>query len=306
MSFHVPVMVEETVQGLVMEPGGIYLDATLGGGGHSLALLQALNSEGRLIATDRDREAVEAGRQALEKYAGQIEVVHASFAELGQLLRQRQTEGMHGALFDLGISSHQIGEPERGFSYQEEGPLDMRMDPYQGISAAELIELKSEAELAQMIKQYGEEFQARRIARSICRIRRRKGLETTADLRMAVEATRPRHLSKTLARVFQAFRIVVNDELGQLEEGLEAVVDALVPGGRVAVIAYHSLEDRLVKTRFAGLIRGCICPPGLPVCACGRKPLFKSVLRRPQRASQDEVRANRRARSSILRIYEKI
>ena len=306
MSFHVPIMVQEVLQGLVVDPGGIYLDATAGGGGHSRAILQALNPEGYLIAVDRDMEAVAAARQALADYAGRFEVVHGSFAELPQLLAAREVQGVQGVLFDLGVSSHQVDEASRGFSYQEDGPLDMRMDPGREISAAELVARATEGELAQLIKQYGEERRARQIARSICRVRQRQGLETTADLRKAVEATRPRHLPKTLARVFQAFRIAVNDELEQLEKGLEAVSEILVPGGRAAVIAYHSLEDRLVKTRFAELVRGCICPPDLPVCACGRKPRFRSVLRKAQRASPDEVRINRRARSAILRVCEKI
>jgi 16S rRNA (cytosine1402-N4)-methyltransferase len=306
MDFHVPVMVREVVQGLVADPGGVYLDVTVGGGGHSRAILQALSPSGRLIAVDRDGEAVEVARRMFGENPRQVEFLRGSFVELKQLLKQCQVEAAHGILFDLGVSSHQIDEPSRGFSYREEGPLDMRMDPREGASAAELIELSTETELARLIKQYGEEAQARRIARSIRRLSQRRSLETTSDLRRAVEATHPRHLSKTLARVFQAFRIAVNDELGQLEKGLEATIDILTPGGRLAVLAYHSLEDRLVKTRLAELIRGCICPPELPVCGCGRKPRFRSVLRKPQRAGEEEVGTNPRARSAMLRVYEKL
>jgi 16S rRNA (cytosine1402-N4)-methyltransferase len=259
-----------------------------------------------LIAVDRDGEAVEVARRMFGENPRQVEFLRGSFVELKQLLKQCQVEAAHGILFDLGVSSHQIDEPSRGFSYREEGPLDMRMDPREGASAAELIELSTETELARLIKQYGEEAQARRIARSIRRLSQRRSLETTSDLRRAVEATHPRHLSKTLARVFQAFRIAVNDELGQLEKGLEATIDILTPGGRLAVLAYHSLEDRLVKTRLAELIRGCICPPELPVCGCGRKPRFRSVLRKPQRAGEEEVGTNPRARSAMLRVYEKL
>ena len=180
-----------------------------------------------------------------------------------------------------------------------------RADRFSG-PAAEWIDRASEAELARIIKEYGEERQARRIARTICRLRLQQPLETTADLRRAVEVTHPQRLTKTLARVFQAFRIVVNDELGQLDKGLDAVVEWLLPGGRLAVIAYHSLEDRLVKSKLADLVRGCVCPPKIPVCVCGRKPQFKKVQRKPLRAVEEEVRDNRRSRSAILRIYEKL
>ena len=306
MSYHVPVMVDEVVQGLVTNPGGLYLDVTVGGGGHSKAILQTLQPAGRLVAIDRDVEAVQFARQVFDQWSSQAEVLHAGFAALGPLLKKRKIGAVHGVLFDLGVSSHQIDEPARGFSYQEEGPLDMRMDRQQGVAAADIVKMSSEMDLAQIIKKYGEEFQARRIARSICQFRRRGDLETTADLRKAVEATNPRHLGKTLARVFQAFRIVVNGELEQLEKGLEATINCLIPGGRLAVIAYHSLEDRLVKTRLAKLVKGCICPPDFPVCACGKTPQFKSTHRKAQRAGKEEVQANRRSRSAILRIYEKI
>ena len=307
MTYHVPVMVAEVVEGLITDPAGTYLDATVGGGGHSRAILQAMDSSGRLIAVDRDRDAVQTASKSLEFFADRVVVLQGSFVELRALLEEQQLlQGLNGALFDLGISSHQIDEPGRGFSYREDGPLDMRMEPDSGISAAEWIDRASEAELARIIKEYGEERQARRIARTICRLRLQQPLETTADLRRAVEVTHPQRLTKTLARVFQAFRIVVNDELGQLDKGLDAVVEWLLPGGRLAVIAYHSLEDRLVKSKLADLVRGCVCPPKIPVCVCGRKPQFKKVQRKPLRAVEEEVRDNRRARSAILRIYEKL
>lgn len=307
MTYHVPVMVAEVVEGLITDPAGTYLDATVGGGGHSRAILQALGSSGRLIAVDRDRDAVQTASKSLEFFADRVVVLQGSFVELRALLEEQQLlQGLNGALFDLGISSHQIDEPGRGFSYREDGPLDMRMEPDSGISAAEWIDRASEAELARIIKEYGEERQARRIARTICRLRLQQPLETTADLRRAVASTRPQRLTKTLARVFQAFRIVVNDELGQLDKGLDAVIEWLLPGGRLAVIAYHSLEDRLVKSKLADLVRGCVCPPKIPVCVCGRKPQFKKVQRKPLRAVEEEVRDNRRARSAILRIYEKL
>ena len=306
MVFHVPVLVDEVLEALVGDRSGIYLDATAGGGGHSRAIALALDPPGRLIALDRDTEAVAAAGRALADFGGQVQVVHGRFAEIGQLLAERGVPRLCGVLFDLGVSSHQLAESGRGFSYQAEGPLDMRMDSSQGLPAATLIAGVSEAELAGLLRRYGEERRARQIARSVCRARASGRLQTTADLAAAVRATRPRHAPKTLARVFQALRIAVNDELGQLERGLDGAVEALAPGGRVAVIAYHSLEDRLVKAKFAELLRGCVCPPKLPVCVCHREPQFKAALRKPCRPSAEEVTRNRRARSAILRVYEKI
>jgi len=298
-------MVQEVVEGLVADPNGTYMDATAGGGGHSLALLKQLGAKGRLIAVDRDGEAVEATRARLAADERAV-VWQGNFAELGVVLAREEIGSLSGVLFDLGVSSHQIDEADRGFSYQEDGPLDMRMDPGAGQTAAELIATRSEAELAGLIVQYGEERQARRIARSIRRHLSLGPLETTRALRQAIAATGPQILNKTLARVFQALRIAVNDELGQLAMGLDVGEASLKPGGRLAVIAYHSLEDRLVKQRFAVLERGCICPPRVPLCICGRKPSFKKVGPKLRRASEEELRVNRRARSAILRIYEKI
>ena len=305
MTYHLPVMVQEVVEGLVADPNGTYMDATAGGGGHSLALLKQLGAKGRLISVDRDGEAVEATRERLAADERAV-VWQGNFAELGVVLAREEIGSLSGVLFDLGVSSHQIDEAERGFSYQEDGPLDMRMDAGAGQTAAELIATRSEAELAGLIVQYGEERQARRIARSIHRRLSLGPLETTQALREAIAVTAPQILNKTLARVFQALRIAVNDELGQLTMGLDVGEASLKPGGRLAVIAYHSLEDRLVKQRFAVLERGCICPPRLPVCICGRKPSFKKVGPKLRRASEEELRVNRRARSAILRIYEKI
>ena len=298
-------MVAEVIAGLVADPDGAYVDATAGGGGHSWALLQVLGPKGRLLAVDRDREAVAAARARLAADARAI-VRQGRFAELSELLAQERIGPLSGILFDLGVSSHQIDAPARGFSYQADGPLDMRMDAEVGPTAAELIAGCSEAELAELIAHYGEERAARRIAHSIYRQQRLEPLTTTQALRQAVAATRPQLLNKTLARVFQALRIAVNDELGQLQAGLTAAEAVLKPGGRLVVLAYHSLEDRLVKQHCAALVRGCICPPRVPICACGRKPSFKRVEYKLQRASEAEVKQNTRARSAILRIYEKI
>ena len=297
-------MVEEVVAGLVADPDGAYVDATAGGGGHSWALLQALGPKGRLLAADRDREAIAVARARLAADTRAV-VRRGRFAELSELLEQEGIGPLSGVLFDLGVSSHQIDASVRGFSYQADGPLDMRMDAEVGPTAAELIAACSEAELASLIARYGEERAARRIARSICRQQQLTPLTTTQALRQAIAATRPQILNKTLARVFQALRIAVNDELEQLQAGLAAVETELKPGGRLAVLAYHSLEDRLVKQHLAALMRGCICPPRVPVCTCGRKPSFKRVSHKLQRAGEAEVKQNTRARSAVLRIYEK-
>jgi 16S rRNA (cytosine1402-N4)-methyltransferase len=305
-AYHVPVLVEEVVDGLVIDPAGIYLDATAGGGGHSRAILAALGPEGRLIAVDRDPEAVAETGRALAGYGARVRVVQGEFAALRRTAEEAGVDAVHGILFDLGVSSHQLDTPVRGFGFREEGPLDMRMDPEVSEPAAALIARADESELTRLLYDYGEERQARRIARSICRLRLERPLETTADLRRAVERTHPERLTKTLARVFQALRIAVNDELTQLERGLQAATGLLLPGGRLAVIAYHSLEDRLVKRTLEPLVRGCVCPPGLPVCACGRAPSFRRVNRRALHSRTDEVEANRRSRSAALRLYERV
>ncbi|MCC7261221.1 MAG: 16S rRNA (cytosine(1402)-N(4))-methyltransferase RsmH [Candidatus Latescibacteria bacterium] len=301
MVFHVPVMAPEVVAGLVGDPQGIYVDATAGGGGHSRAILDSLGSRGRLIAIDRDPEAVVQVRQALVD--DRVVVVGGRFGDLRQVLARQGVDQVAGVLFDLGVSSHQIDEAGRGFSYQQDGPLDMRMEQGEGMSAADLIAQSSMEELATILDEYGEEGQARRIARAIGGA---PVMATTADLRRAVESTRPRHLPKTLARVFQALRIAVNRELEQLALGLEAGMGLLGPGGRLGVIAYHSLEDRLVKQTFAPLLRGCTCPPAVVLCVCGGKASFAKVAPKTKKASLSEVGSNRRARSASLRLYEKL
>ena len=309
MAYHVPVMVEEVVTGLVTDPSGVYVDATAGGGGHAEALLRALGERGHLLVCDRDAAAVnEAGRR-LEPYRGRVTFLQCAFSSLARsaapLLDRMERPGVEGVLFDLGVSSHQIDEPGRGFSYHQDGPLDMRMDRGAGEPAGQLLARIQEADLADLIRRFGEERQARRIARSICRSRDEGRMQTTAQLAGAIESTRPERPTKTLARVFQALRIAVNEELAELEQGIRGAVDLLAPGGRLAVIAYHSLEDRIVKHRMAGLIRGCVCPPDLPACACGRRPTFLR-LGPPRRPGAGEQAANSRSRSATLRLFEKV
>ena len=309
--FHRPVMTAEIVQGLVTDPSGVYVDATVGGGGHSRAILGALDSEGFLIGLDRDLDALNQAVTLETEFPGRVKLLRGAFRDLSRLVETamtgRRAQTPRGILFDLGVSSHQIDMADRGFSYQQDGPLDMRMDRSTGVPAVEMIARVSEADLAGIIRKFGEERGARRIARSICRLRDGEGgLRTTADLRKAVADTGPSHPNKTLARVFQAVRIQVNDELAQLDDGLDGAIESLATGGRLAVISYHSLEDRLVKTKLAALARGCICPPRMPVCACGRKPQFKALHRKALKASGEEVAGNGRARSAVLRISERI
>ena len=303
MEYHTPVMSAEVVDGLVTSSQGIYVDTTAGGGGHCREILRCLDSRGRLIAIDRDVEAVAELALLAREFPDQVTVVQGRFGILGELLASE--DSITGILFDLGVSSHQIDAGRRGFSYQQVGPLDMRMDRGAGVPAAALLAQISEADLADIISRFGEERHSRRVARAVIRQRDAGRMESTADLRAAVASTGPQMLNKTLARVFQALRIVVNDELVELDHALDAAVDLLAADGRLVIIAYHSLEDRLVKNKMAQLISGCVCPPRLPVCACGGKPQLASVKPR-QRAAHSEVEANPRARSAGLRSYRKL
>ena len=305
MPYHIPVMIAEIVKALVVDPEGIYVDGTAGGGGHCRALLQVLGRSASLVAIDQDQDAIIELRRTLGQ-DGRLTILQANFADMPNALASLKIGRVNGILLDLGVSSHQIDTAERGFSYQQDGPLDMRMDSDAKGSAARVLNEASEREVADMIKEYGEERGARKIARVICQSRREQPLKTTSDLRRAVATTSPQLLNKTLARVFQALRIAVNDELGNLEKILEATAQMLLPGGRIALLAYHSLEDRRVKKHFAERVRGCICPPQLPVCACGQKPSFSPVHRKPVRSSNQEVERNQRARSAVLRIYERL
>jgi len=283
----------------------MYLDATAGGAGHSGALLSSLSPKGTLWAVDRDPDAIEQVRASLGD-DHRVVIKRASFKDLEDLIFESSEKKLSGALFDLGVSSHQIDSPHRGFSYRANGPLDMRMEIGQCKSAADLIAEATEAELLQIIRDYGEERRAAPIVRKIIRQREESPIETTDDLRRVVEVTRPKMLYKTLSRVFQAFRIAVNGELEQLAVGLRAATRHLCVGGRIAVIAYHSLEDRMVKQFMAERMKRCLCPPRLPVCVCEQKPEFCKVGRGRIRASEEEIASNSRARSAVLRVYERV
>ncbi|MDH3249882.1 MAG: 16S rRNA (cytosine(1402)-N(4))-methyltransferase RsmH [Acidimicrobiia bacterium] len=293
--YHEPVLLSEVIDLLAPTPPGVIVDATFGGGGHARALAAA--GDHRVVGIDRDPEA--------RANAGDLEVLEGDFGDFDALLDDAGIGAISGALFDLGISSHQVDEAGRGFSYHSEGPLDMRMDTTQELSAAEVVNTYSEADLAWILRTYGEESQAKRIARAIVAAR---PIETTTELAQVVASAMPAALRRSghpARKTFQAIRIEVNNELDSVRRGVEAALGRLDLGGRCAVISYHSLEDRIIKRRFVDGASGCDCPPELPVCACGRYPELRLVTRKPVMASDAEIAANPRARSARLRVAEK-
>lgn len=308
---HQPVLLKQTLDSLKLRPGGLYLDGTLGGGGHTEAILQATGPDGRVIGLDQDDEALEAASQRLRPFGERFRPIRANFAEMEQVLAAEGFAGLDGVLLDIGVSSHQLDEPGRGFSYMQDGPLDMRMDRRKGRTAADLLAELSEVELADLIYRYGEEKFSRRIARRIAEQREQVPLVSTKQLAELISAAIPaaqrrKEKQHPAKRTFQALRIAVNDELGVLERGLAAAFASLKPGGRLSVITFHSLEDRVVKTYFAGLAKGCECPPEFPVCVCGKQPQALLINRRPQTAAEEELQSNPRARSAKLRTVEKL
>ena len=304
-SYHRPVLLEETLAALDVRPDGLYLDGTAGGGGHSFAIASRLTT-GRLISLDRDPDAVREASRRLEGLPATV--VQANFTAMDRVLREQGVEAVDGILLDIGVSSHQLDAPERGFSYHHDAPLDMRMSR-SGPTAADMVNTLPERELAEILFRYGEEKFSRSIARAILRERAASPIETTgrrAELvRNAVPAAARRD-GHPARRTFQALRIAVNGELDCLSEALDTAFRCLRDGGRLAVITFHSLEDRMVKQRFQALRRGCTCPPDFPVCVCGRTPAAELVLRRPAEASPEELAANPRSRSARLRCIRRL
>lgn len=308
MTYHTPVLLKEVVEQLQPHGGGLYVDCTLGGGGHAEAILRAAEPEGRLIALDWDLEAQTTSGERLKKYAGRVTLVRANFADVEQVLMSCGVTVVDGMLFDVGVSSRQFDEPSRGFSFQREGPLDMRMDCSRGLTAREILGQSSVEELTRIFRVYGEERRARAIAACIECERQRRPLETTTDLVRVVESVLgpKRGAIHPATRVFQALRIQVNRELENLQRGLTGAVNRLKSGGRLAVITFHSLEDRIVKQFFVQMSTGCVCPPALAGCACGRKEVLRVITRKPVTATEQEIEENPRARSAKLRVAEKI
>jgi len=306
---HKPVLLRECLDGLNIRPDGIYVDGTLGRAGHSLEIVKRLDA-GRLIAIDRDQAALDAAPARLEGYMDKVTLVRGSFGNLRAILASLGVGGVDGMLFDLGVSSPQLDDGSRGFSYLQDAPLDMRMDQSAPLTAKDVVNGWSREELKRILWQYGEERYSGAIAAAIVRERARAPVETTGQLaeliRRAMPAKARREKQHPAKRSFQAIRIAVNDELGEIERLLECALDALNSGGRLAVISFHSLEDRLVKTAYAGWAKGCTCPPDFPVCVCGRTPRAKLIGRRPIVAGEKELDDNPRARSAKLRVAEKV
>lgn len=295
---------------LNIRPDGIYLDGTLGGAGHSSQIARRLTEGGRLIGVDRDRTALAAAKERLAPYADRVTLVHSNFAEIDAILDSLGIPAVDGMLFDLGVSSPQLDDASRGFSYMADAPLDMRMDKDDVLTAGEVVNTWPQGELRRILYDYGEERYAPQIAAAICRAREKAPVETTLELvdiiRSAMPAQALREKQHPAKRSFQAIRIAVNDELGAVSRMMQAAVGRLNPGGRLAVITFHSLEDRIVKSEMQQAARGCTCPPEFPVCVCGKKPLVKLVTRKPIVSGPAELEENPRARSAKLRVAEKL
>ena len=307
---HEPVLLQEVLQWMNVREGGIYCDGTLGGGGHSEAILRASRGTALLYGIDRDETAVAAASERLRAFPG-FHAIRGNFHDGKELLREAGAGKLDGVLLDLGVSSPQLDNPERGFSYHAEAPLDMRMDRSRGMTAADFLNTADEKEIARVIYDYGEEKWAARIAAMICEHRKQKPMETTFDLVSAVDAAIPKAVRRReeghpARRTFQAVRIAVNDELAPLEQALKDFTDCLKPGGRICVITFHSLEDRIVKNCFRTMERPCICPPKAPICTCGRRPSLKVLAGGMVIPSKEETEHNPRARSAKLRVGEKI
>ena len=307
---HRPVLLDECIEALNIRPEGIYLDGTLGRAGHSREIARRLSGSGRLICVDRDQAALDAAQERLGEWMDRVTLVHSNFDRVSKILDELGISGVDGMLFDLGVSSPQLDDGSRGFSYMADAPLDMRMDRSEGLTAADVVNTWSQEELRRILFQYGEERYAPLIAAAIVRRREERPIETTLELVDIIKEAMPARALKEkqhpAKRSFQAIRIAVNDELSSVDRMLQGAVPKLNKGGRLAVITFHSLEDRIVKTGFGAFAKGCICPPDFPVCVCGRTPDIKLVNKKPILPSQQEIEENPRARSAKLRVAEKL
>ena len=308
-SGHITVLLQEAVDLLRPRSGGLYVDGTLGGGGHAEEILRRSEPDGILIGLDQDEAAVERCRTRLSPFGGRAVIRRANFRQIGSVLAELGIEGVDGVLLDLGLSWFHLGSPERGFSFQADGPLDMRMDAGSPVTAADLVNTLPRRELARILREYGEETQANAIAGAIERARVRGPVTNTVQLAQIVASAVPAHRARRIhpaTLTFQALRIAVNDELGALRDGLHTMIAALRPGGRLAVISFHSLEDRIAKQAFVEHAKGCICPPKLPLCRCGHLPDVKVLTKKPVTPSEAEIASNPAARSAKLRAAEKL
>ena len=305
---HVPIMLSEVLEGLAIKPDGIYVDGTLGGAGHSSEIVKRLGDKGKLIGIDQDQDAIEAASKRLEPYKN-VEIVHSNYLNIKSILSGLGIDSVDGILLDLGVSSYQFDNKDRGFSYREDAKLDMRMDASQEYTAQDIVNDYSEEDLRRILKVYGEEKFAGRIAENIVKARTDKRIETTFELNEIIKSSIPaavrRQGKNPCKKTYQAIRIELNKELSVLEDSLDEMIELLNPGGRLCIITFHSLEDRIVKNAFRTAERPCTCPPEFPVCVCGKKSKGKVITRKPIVADEDELEMNPRSSSAKLRIFEK-
>lgn len=306
---HESVLLNETIDGLNINPDGIYVDGTLGGGGHSYQICKRLSDRGRLIGIDQDGEALEAARAHLKEFEDRVTLVRSNYCEIDTILKDLEVTKVDGIVLDLGVSSYQLDNLERGFSYKSDAPLDMRMDQRQGMTAAEVVNEYSENELYRIIRDYGEDKFAKNIAKHIVQARKKEKIQTTAQLSEIIRQAIPMKFQvkggHPAKKTFQAIRIEVNRELSVLKDSLDTMIDHLGPEGRICVITFHSLEDRIVKTKFRENENPCTCPPDFPICVCGKVSKGRVITRKPIVPSEEEILNNKRAKSSKLRIFER-
>lgn len=306
---HKSVLLEETVDSLNVRPGGIYVDGTLGGGGHAYEVCRRLGGQGRFIGIDQDEEAINAATQRLAAFGDMVTIVRSNYALIGEILGSLQIREVDGIMLDLGVSSHQLDTVERGFSYRADAPLDMRMDIRNDLTAKEIVNTYEESELYRIIRDYGEDRFAKNIAKHIVRARADKPIETTFELNEIIKAAIPAKVRMTggnpAKRTFQAIRIELNRELEALDDSVDTMIDLLADHGRLSIITFHSLEDRIVKNRFKNNEAPCTCPPEFPVCVCGKKSKGRIITRKPLLPSEAEIEENKRAKSAKLRVFEK-
>lgn len=306
---HKSVLLEEVIENLNIHPTGIYVDGTLGGAGHSYEIAAKLTT-GKLIGIDQDEAAIQAAQHRLLPFQDRVTIIRSNYCDMKRVLGEKNIHRVDGILLDLGVSSYQLDTPERGFSYKEDAPLDMRMDTRSPKTAKDIVNDYSEMELYRIIRDYGEDNFAKNIAKHIVRMRNEKPIETTFELNEAIKAAIPMKLrvgtGHPAKRTFQAIRIELNRELEVLKDTLEEMIDLLNPGGRLCIITFHSLEDRIVKSMFRTNENPCICPPSFPVCVCGKRPKGKVLTKKPILPSQEELEYNKRSKSAKLRVFEKV